>query len=106
VGGTPIGGWTWTYAALVIFSGFAVLVAMLRSGIRTFWAPLEVIVPRVLVVEAAPVALLIALCLAMTVQAGELLRYTDDAARALHAPSGYIARVLPSSDPGPEETKK
>jgi multicomponent K+:H+ antiporter subunit D len=86
---------TWVFAALLILSGLAVLIAMLRTGIRTFWAPLEVIVPRVLVVEAAPVALLIGLCLAVTVEAGELMRYTDAVARSLHAPTGYIGRVLP-----------
>ena len=32
----------WVFAALLILSGLAVLIAMLRTGIRTFWAPLEV----------------------------------------------------------------
>ena len=73
---------------------------MMRTGIHTFWAPLEVIVPRVLVVELAPVALLIGLCLAVTVEAGELMRYTDAAAKSLHAPGGYIGKVLP--DPAAE----
>src|SRR5690606_30963324 len=50
---------TWVLVALIILSGLAALVAMMRTGIRTFWAPLEVIVPRVLVVEVAPVMLLI-----------------------------------------------
>ena len=35
----------------------------------------------------------------MTVEAGELMRYTDAAARALHAPAGYIGRVLPAAAP-------
>ncbi len=39
---------TWLLVALVILSGLAALVAMMRTGIRTFWAPLESIVPRVL----------------------------------------------------------
>jgi multicomponent K+:H+ antiporter subunit D len=43
------------------------------------------------------VALLIGLCLAVTVEAGELMRYTDAVARSLHAPTGYIGRVLPGS---------
>ena len=37
---------TWFLVALVILSGLAALVAMMRTGIRTFWAPLESIVPR------------------------------------------------------------
>jgi len=99
LGGTAEIGWTsWVYAALLVLSGLAVLIAMMRTGIRTFWAPLEVIVPRVLIVELVPVALLIGLCAALTVEAGELMRYTDAAAKSLHAPGGYIGSVLP--DPG------
>jgi multicomponent K+:H+ antiporter subunit D len=85
---------TWILFALVILSGLAALVAMMRTGIRTFWAPLEVIVPRVLVVEVAPVVLLIALCLALTVLGGPMIRYTDAAARSLHFPASYIGGVL------------
>ena len=33
---------TWLLVALVILSGLAALVAMMRTGIRTFWAPLGV----------------------------------------------------------------
>ncbi|MDQ2634746.1 MAG: monovalent cation/H+ antiporter subunit D [Pseudomonadota bacterium] len=93
---------TWVLVTLVILSGLATLVAMTRTGIRTFWAPLEVIVPRVLVVEVAPVILLIGLCLALTVQGGPMIRYTEAAARALHGPSSYIGTVLeqvPSQTP-------
>ena len=85
---------TWVLVALVILSGLATFVAMTRTGIRTFWAPLEVIIPRVLVVEVAPVILLIALCLALTVQGGPMIRYTEAAARALHGPASYIGSVL------------
>ena len=85
---------TWMLVALVILSGLATFVAMTRTGIRTFWAPLEVIIPRVLVVEVAPVILLIALCLALTVQGGPMIRYTAAAARALQGPASYIGSVL------------
>ena len=85
---------TWLLVALVILSGFAALVAMMRTGIRTFWAPLEVIVPRVLVVEVAPILALLLLCLAMTVGGGAMINYTEAAARALHDPSTYIQGVL------------
>ncbi|RLP28147.1 monovalent cation/H+ antiporter subunit D [Mesorhizobium sp. YM1C-6-2] len=91
---TDIPARTWVLVALIILSGLAALVAMMRTGIRTFWAPLEVIVPRVLVVEVAPVMLLIGLCLALTVQGGPMIRYTEAAARSLHAPASYIGGVL------------
>ena len=48
---TDIPARTWVLVALVILSGLAALVAMMRSGIRTFWAPLDKVVPRVLVIE-------------------------------------------------------
>lgn len=85
---------TWLLVALVILSGLAALVAMMRTGIRTFWAPLESIVPRVLVVEVAPILGLLALCLAMTVGGGAMISYTDAAARSLHDPASYIQGVL------------
>jgi multicomponent K+:H+ antiporter subunit D len=84
---------------LVILSGLAALVAMMRSGIRIFWAPLEVIIPRVLVVEVAPIVALLALCMVLAVQGGAVLSYTDAAAQALHAPSSYIQSVLGAGHP-------
>ncbi|WP_406871439.1 monovalent cation/H+ antiporter subunit D [Aminobacter sp. P9b] len=88
----------WILTALLILSGLAALLAMMRTGIRTFWAPLEVIVPRVLVVEIVPIILLIGLCFLLTVQAGAVMRYTDAAAQALHEPRSYIEGVLPGSE--------
>jgi multicomponent K+:H+ antiporter subunit D len=85
---------TWLLVALVILSGLAALVAMMRSGIRTFWAPLETIVPRVLVVEVAPIVGLLALCLLLTVEGGAMIGYTEAAARSLHDSSSYIQGVL------------
>jgi multicomponent K+:H+ antiporter subunit D len=42
----------------------------------------------------APIVLLLSLCAALTIAAAPVLRYLNDAARALHAPSGYVERVL------------
>lgn len=85
---------TWLFVALVILSGLAALIAMMRSGIRIFWAPLEVIVPRVLVVEVAPIVGLLVLCLLLTIEGGMMISYTEAAARSLHDPSAYIQGVL------------
>ncbi|MDH4984953.1 monovalent cation/H+ antiporter subunit D [Aminobacter anthyllidis] len=91
---TEIPARTWLLVTLVILSGLAALVAMMRTGIRTFWAPLEAIVPRVLVMEVVPILALLALCLAMAVGGGAMISYTDAAARALHEPPRYIQSVL------------
>jgi multicomponent K+:H+ antiporter subunit D len=87
----------WVLVTVIILSGFAALVAMMRTGIRTFWAPLEIIVPRVLIVEVAPVVVLIGLCLTLTVEGGAMIRYTEATARSLHEPARYIGRVLEPS---------
>lgn len=94
-----IPGQVWLLVALIILSGLAALVAMMRTGIRTFWAPLEVIVPRVLVVEVAPIIALLALCMFLAVQGGAMLDYTNAAADALHDPSAYIQGVMGTSQP-------
>jgi multicomponent K+:H+ antiporter subunit D len=73
-----------------------------RVGIDAFWASPAVTVPRVQVVEMAPVALLLALSVAQTIVAGPVMRYMEATAQALHAPSGYIRDIMP--EPGAAAT--
>ncbi|KXF78476.1 cation:proton antiporter [Paramesorhizobium deserti] len=84
----------WILVALIILSGLSALIAMTRTGIRTFWASLEGKVPRVLVIEVLPVAGLLLLCLLLAIQAGPAMRYMEAAAQSLHAPQNYIKSVL------------
>lgn len=93
---------TWLLIALVILSGLAALVALTLTGIRTFWAPLETIVPRVLVVEVAPIVMLLAFCLALTIKGQTVIAYTEATARSLHNPAGYIQGVLGANRSGGE----
>jgi multicomponent K+:H+ antiporter subunit D len=102
-GAAPIPGSTWLLVALVILSGLAALVAMMRTGIRTFWAPLETVVPRVLVMEVAPILALVGLGFAMTIGGGTLIGYTDAASQSLHEPAGYIQGVLRNGGAGGDE---
>jgi multicomponent K+:H+ antiporter subunit D len=90
----PVSVTSWTMLALLIGSGFATVIGIGRAGVRRFWASPDVRAPRVRVVELAPIILLLALCAALTVQAGASMRYLNEAARALHAPAGYITDVL------------
>ena len=46
----------------LLLSGLAAVVAMVRAGVDAFWASARRQVPRVGVIEIAPVALLLALC--------------------------------------------
>jgi multicomponent K+:H+ antiporter subunit D len=67
---------------------------MTRAGIRSFWAAPDRDVPRVRVIEMAPVAALLIVCAAQTVEAGPVMRFMQAAARSLHAPQDYIRDVL------------
>ena len=84
----------WAILVVLISSGFATLVAMTRAGIRSFWASPDRTVPRVRVIEMAPVMFLLIICAAQTVQAGPVMRFMQAAAQSLHAPGGYIRDVL------------
>jgi multicomponent K+:H+ antiporter subunit D len=88
---------SWVFTTLLLMGGFATLLAMMREGIRTFWTPLEVIVPRVRFIEIAPVAALLLLTVALSVAGGPAMRYMDATARALHAPDAYRHSVLSAS---------
>ncbi|WP_249726555.1 monovalent cation/H+ antiporter subunit D [Bradyrhizobium sp. sBnM-33] len=92
-----IPGSGWAILVILISSGFATLVAMTRAGIRSFWASPDRTVPRVRVIEMAPVMFLLILCAAQTVQAGPVMRFMQATAQSLHASGGYIRDVLETS---------
>ena len=85
----------WMMLVLLTLSGVAAIIAMSRIGIRIFWASEQSSVPRVRVIEMAPVLLLLALCAAFTLQAGPVMRYLQDTADSVHAPRHYLDAVLP-----------
>ncbi len=99
-GDTPISASGWTYTALLILSGLSAMIALNRVGIRTFWTSIEGTVPRVFLIEIAPVLMLLAACLFLTLHAGSAMRYMDATAKALSEPQHYIGRVMsaPRSD--------
>jgi multicomponent K+:H+ antiporter subunit D len=84
----------WILIAMLTLSGLAAVVALGRSGVRIFWASKPAPEPKVVALEIAPVAGLLALCLLLTIAAGPATRYLSDAARALHAPRTYVDSVL------------
>jgi multicomponent K+:H+ antiporter subunit D len=90
----PVAWPAWTLLALLTLSGLASIIALARAGVRIFWAAEERTVPRVRVIEIAPVAGLLAACVALTLAAGPATRYLQDAAHALHAPQSYVDSVL------------
>ncbi|HZJ08779.1 MAG TPA: monovalent cation/H+ antiporter subunit D, partial [Trueperaceae bacterium] len=85
----------WIMAGLVIFSGLAILLSLLRKGIDVFWQSgddLPAIEVRSL--EAVPIAVLIALCVGITVFAAPVMAYLTATSAYLAAPLEYIRGVL------------
>jgi len=84
----------WVLLVVLLLSGLAALIAVTRSGIRVLWASPDRSVPRVGLIEMAPVAILLFLCALQTVQAGPIMRFMQATAQSLHAPNDYIRGVL------------
>lgn len=75
-------------------SGLSALIAMSRAGIRTFWAPVDAVVPRVLLIEIVPIGLLLAMTLMLSIQAGPVMRFMEATAEGLHTPWSYVEKVI------------
>jgi multicomponent K+:H+ antiporter subunit D len=86
---------------LIIVAGFCTVIALCRAGIQIFWVEPERIFPRVRLTEATSIAILLGLCLLLTVLVESPLRYLRDTASQLHAPASYIHAVLPSAEAAP-----
>ena len=92
-GGASTPTLSWAFVALLILSGFATLVGLVRVGIQTFWTT-EGEPPRVLALEIAPVVVLIILLIVLTIKADVTLGYMRDTADAVLRPSIYAEGVL------------
>lgn len=84
---------TWVLIALIILSGVATLVAMTRAGIDLLWTPGEGAQTDLRLIEAAPVGILLALCLGLMIFAGPVVAYMEETARALHDRGAYRSAV-------------
>ena len=91
-GGVPAR--TWVLIALMVVGGLAAIIALMRLGVRTFWAAGVVTPPRLKVSEAAPVTALVLLCVLLTVQAGTVFDYLGRTVDGLARNADYSARVL------------
>nr|WP_314875531.1 monovalent cation/H+ antiporter subunit D [uncultured Pseudomonas sp.] len=98
----PLSAAGWCLVALLVLSGMASLIAFGRVGIQRFWKPEERPSPLLRRYECLPIAILLGLCLFLSVRAEPLLRYTQDTAASLQAPQAYIEAVMGSMPiPGP-----
>jgi multicomponent K+:H+ antiporter subunit D len=82
------------FAGVILGSGFIALVALTRTGIRTFWSGGRRQPPVVRAAEAVPVVALLGLCALLTIAAGPAMGLAQAAARSLHGRRDYIDAVL------------
>ena len=103
-GVVQIGAAGWTFIALLVLSGAAGLLALSRIGIRAFWAPQQRPAPHLRVIEVAPIAGLLTICLGVGLWPDPALRYLNAAAAMLHQPAQYVRAVdsaMPKWSPQP-----
>lgn len=84
----------WAMVIAILGAGLAAVIALTRVGMRLFWTVIGRTTPRLRLIEAGPVAFLIALCIALTIAAAPVTTYLDSTARSLHSPKTYIHAVL------------
>jgi multicomponent K+:H+ antiporter subunit D len=90
--GIPSG--VWLLIAALIVSGLAATIALMRSGINTFWVSLEGVIPAIRIVEIAPILMLLGLGLVLTVYAQPVMTFMEAAATSLYAGGDYTRVVL------------
>jgi multicomponent K+:H+ antiporter subunit D len=89
---------SWALLAILILSGLAAVIALTRAGIRVFWAEFDRAVPRVRLIEMAPIAVLLFLCVMQTALAGPVMQFMETAAHSIHTPADYVRAVLPPAE--------
>jgi len=82
------------FVAVLLGCGFLALIALARTGIRTFWSGAQRQPLRVRASEVVPVAALLGLCTVLTVAAGPAMAIARVAARSLHDRREYVGAVL------------
>ena len=106
-GSTTTGGFSpasWMMLVALLVSGLAATVSLVRAGIKHLWSTGGRFALELHGVEAAAVVGLIVSCLGLSVWAEPVLRYTNAAARGLHAPASYINAVSSTkARPGPTQ---
>ncbi|WP_338758985.1 monovalent cation/H+ antiporter subunit D [Massilia sp. METH4] len=90
----PIGPAGWTLIALVIVSGLAAIVSLMRFGVRTFWTAGIVAPPSLHGAEVLPVGALLLVSVLLTVGAQPVSDYLARASADIHRPGLYVDRVL------------
>jgi multicomponent K+:H+ antiporter subunit D len=91
-GSSPVS--IWMLWGAVLGSSLIGIIALSRMGIRLFWGSEEIVTPRLHLTEAAPVAVLLLLSVALVAGTGPVMDYLGRAGESLSAPQAYIDAVL------------
>jgi len=106
-GGGTVSLQGWILLFVILVSSLATIVAVTRAGIRTFWTFTERELPHVRGIELGAVTALVALCVALTVQAGPVMRFMHVTASGLELGRPYVGAVRSQpriTPPQPERT--
>jgi multicomponent K+:H+ antiporter subunit D len=85
---------SWLFVGVLLGSGLLTLIALTRTGIRTFWTKTQREPPRVRAAEGLPVVALLAACAALTLAAAPAMEFARATARSLYDRRGYTDAVL------------
>lgn len=84
----------WILFGLLIASGLAAAIALMRIGMSHFWTGEQRPAPRLRIIETLPIAALVGASVLLVSQAESVLGYTRATAEALHERSRYIDAVM------------
>lgn len=84
----------WILFGLLIASGLAAAIALMRIGMSHFWTGEQRPAPRLRIIETLPIAALVGASVLLVSQAESVLNYTRATADALHERSRYIDAVM------------
>ncbi|SCX96479.1 multisubunit potassium/proton antiporter, PhaD subunit [Nitrosospira sp. Nl5] len=94
----------WMLWAAILGSSLTAVIALGKMGGRLFWSSEDIVTPRLHLIEAAPVAVLLLLSVALAVGAGPAADYLVLAGHSLSSPQTYIEAVLGSALSPPPST--
>ena len=84
----------WLFIAALFISGLFAIIALMRLGVRIFWATGHGATLKLHLTEALAVFSLLLLCVVMTVAAGPIRSYMDRIGDDLSSGDNYIEQVL------------
>ena len=93
----------WLLLLVILVSGLTTVIAVTRAGIRAFWTFTDRELPRVRGVELGAIALLLSLCVALTIQAGPVMQFMRTTANGLELGRPYIGAVRAQDETAPSQ---